>query len=180
MRPDKSHLCINLYENDMEHSLGFGSVEELLDRIYPAYDISNDKDFLELCEDINKRLPQKVSEGEETVYYSVTIYKGKFIWGRSSYVLRIKFNHEKVLIDKEMDHYVTTIKAHSWSYNFGANPIVFKYAEPVDENDTYDIVHVYDNALKIYDKDEHKLRDYISAPNGLITCYKLELYKQKG
>ena len=42
------------------------------------------------------------------------------------------------------------------------------------------VSYVYDNGLMIYDKKDHKLREYISAPNGLCVAYTPELYKQKG
>ena len=180
MKGNKNYLSLRLYDNNAENGeyWAYRQVEELIDELYPSYDIRNDKDFLEMCEDINKRVPLKAKEEADAVY-AITIYKGRFLWAHNILLLRMKLNHEKALIGKEMDHFVTTIKAHSWSYNLDF-PTAFKYAEPVDENDTYDIVHVYDNGLKIYDKNSHNLREYISAPNGLMVCYKPELYKQKG
>lgn len=179
MKANKSSLRILFYSHDLEYNDAYENVEALLDEIYPTYDLAHDKDFLDLCEDINKRVPLKTANKEEVVYYYTTIYKGKFMWAHSLILLGIKLNHEKTLIDRELGHFVATIKANWWSYTFNS-PTVFKYAKPRDENDEYDVVDVYDNGLMIYDKKDHKLREYISAPNGLCVAYTPELYKQKG
>lgn len=174
MKEDSKPLSIVLFTNDLEEMTGYKSVEDMLDSVSPTYDLANDKDFLELCDDIVKR-----SANGKRQYYAATIYKGRFLWAHTRVLLSIKLNHEKTLIDRELGHFVATIKANGWSYTFNS-PTVFRYAKPRDENDEYDVVDVYDNGLMIYDKKDHKLREYISAPNGLCMACTPELYKQKG